>query len=341
MTALSSSHVFWLVRDLLILNHQTRQAFLSRVSMGESSMTCDWGKKLRARSANTSPEAAAEAEDWSIDVAYDEYCTRLAAIQARIASGEIEQAILSLGFSKPTSAPAEEIFGELRRRNASPHVYLIRYGGTTLIGASPAMHLRKEENVLTVETDAGTRRLGATEEDTKAIERELLGSEKDLEEQRMIVDETIRDLQAIAADTVEVPVRLEIRRVGSVMHLFTVLKARLAIGISPIDAVMSCFPPAAVTGAPRREAMKVIREVERTERGPYGGVLGTIGFDGSVDTAIVLRSAWLQNGKLYMRCGGGITHASVAPEEYNECLNKARSIQTCVAAAESRVLKTA
>jgi anthranilate synthase component 1 len=336
-----SSHVFWLVRDLLILNHRTRQAFLSRVLMDESSKARDWGKELCAPSANVSLGAAAETGDWLMDVAYDEYCARLAAIQARIASGEIEQAILSLGLSKHTSAPAEEIFGELRQRNASPHVYLVRHGRTTLIGASPAMHLRKEEDVLTVEADAGTRRLGATEENTKAIERELLGSEKDLEEQRMIVDETIRDLQAIAAGTVEVPVRLEIRRVGSVMHLFTVLKARLAMGISPIDAVMSCFPPSAVTGAPRREAMKVIREVERTERGAYGGVLGMIGFDGSVDTAIVLRSAWLQNGKVSMRCGGGITHASVAPEEYNECLNKARSIQTCVAAAESRVRKTA
>jgi anthranilate synthase component 1 len=338
-----TSQVFWLVRDLLILNHRTRKAFLSRVSTGEVPNPHNWSKRLHSQSAAPNARRAgtgAPSDEWSLDVSYDEYRAQLATIQARIAIGEIEQAILSLGLSKKSHATADEIFDELRQRNASPHVFLVRNGTTTLIGASPAMHLRKEGNLLTVETDAGTRRLGATEEENRAIERELLSSEKDLEEQRMIVDETIRDLQAIASGPVKVPVRLEIRRLGSVMHLFTVLEARIAEGLGPIDAVMSCFPPSAVTGAPRSSAMRVIQEIEQVNRGPYGGVLGMIGFDGAVDTAIVLRSAWLRDGLVSMRCGGGITHASVAVDEYNECLNKARSIQACVATAESQALKS-
>jgi anthranilate/para-aminobenzoate synthase component I len=338
-----ASHVFWLVRDLLILNHRTGDAFLSRASSGKAPNPHDRSKRLRTQSAALSArreQIASPSDDWSIDVGYEKYCAQLATIQARIAAGEIEQAILSLGLSKKSHATAGEIFDELRQRNASPHVFLVRHGATALIGASPAMHLRKEGNLLTVETDAGTRRLGATEEENRAIEHELLSSEKDLEEQRMIVDETIRDLQAIAAGPVKVPVRLEIRRLGSVMHLFTVLEARIAEGLGPIDAVMSCFPPSAVTGAPRHAAMRVIQEVEQVSRGPYGGVLGVIGFDGAVDTAIVLRSACLRDGLVSMRCGGGITHASVTVDEYNECLNKARSIQACVATAESQAVKS-
>ena len=333
-------HVFWLVRELLILDHRSRRAFLSAVSTDSRAAVLDvamWAQKLcewREPELVPPSDAAADAHRWTIDVSYDDYCSGIRAVQDRIAAGDIAQAIFSLGLFRRTIATGGQVFDVLRRKNASPHVFLLRHGGTSLVGASPAMHMRKSAGMLIVETDAGTRPVGATEEESRAIERELLGSEKDLEEQRMIVDETIRDLAAIACGPIEIPVQLQVRRLGSVMHLFTVLQAHIAQSVQPLEAVLSCFPPAAVTGAPRRAAMTVIREVECVDRGPYGGVLGLIGFDGSVDTAIILRSAWLRDGLVSMRCGGGITHASSASEEYAECLNKARSIQACIDEAE-------
>ena len=332
-------HAFWLTRVLLILVHRTSEAFVASLSReATSGAAVAWAARLQALVAN--PPASSEDTQWQVDVTFEAYCAGIQAVQARIAAGEIEQAIYSLSLSKRTPAQAEGVFHVLQRRNASPHVFLVRHGEATLIGASPAMHLRKAGELLTVETDAGTRRLGVTEQETKAIERELLSAEKDLEEQRMIVDETIADLAAIASGPVEVPVRLEVRRLGSVMHLFTVLQARVAPGVTPLGAVTSCFPPAAVTGVPRRAAMAVIREVEKVARGPYGGVLGVVSLDGSVDTAIILRSAVLRDGSVVMRCGGGITHASVAADEYQECLNKARSLQSAIDEAEA-ALRTA
>ncbi|KWV55152.1 hypothetical protein AS026_37900 [Rhizobium altiplani] len=330
---------FWLVSKMLVIDHVNAIAFIVVSGAGANSTICQeiFDELVRVPNAVARPAAtdAIERAEWAVDVSMEEYVGRIGEIQSRIGQGELQQAILSVGLSKRTNATAEAVFDVMRQRNSSPHIFLVRDEHTTLIGASPAMHLRKTGSLLTVETDAGTRRIGDTEEATQAIMQELLSSAKDLEEQKMIVDETIVDLKAIAADgKVNMPIELEVRKLGSVMHLFTVLEAEIKSDLSPLGAVLSCFPPSAVTGAPRRDAIKVIKDVERKPRGPYGGVVGMIGFDGSVDTAIILRSAWIDGDQITMRCGGGITHASVATEEYNECMNKARSMIDCVREAE-------
>ncbi|MCW1410810.1 MULTISPECIES: chorismate-binding protein [Rhizobium] len=336
---------FWLVSKMLVVDHVDASAFAVTVIQTEDAdKTYSYGacknivdEILAARPSGAQSQlAAGSAVDWVVDVSTEDYVGRIGEIQSRIARGELQQAILSVGLSKSTSATPEAVFEVMRRRNSSPHIFLVRGEAITLIGASPAMHLRKNGSLLTVETDAGTRRIGETEEETQAIMQELLGSEKDLEEQKMIVDETIVDLRAIADNGgVRMPVELEVRKLGSVMHLFTVLEAGIRQDLNPIQAVLSCFPPSAVTGAPRQAAMRVIKDVERQARGPYGGVVGLIGFDGSVDTAIILRSAWIDGDQITMRCGGGITHASNATDEYNECMNKARSMIECVKEAEA------
>lgn len=337
---------FWLVSKMLVVDHADASAFAVTVIQTEDAGQTHRPEAckdivygiLAARPATgaRSQPTAGSAVDWTVDVSMEDYVGRIGEIQSRIANGELQQAILSVGLSKSTAATPEAVFEVMRRRNSSPHIFLVRGKATTLIGASPAMHLRKDGSLLTVETDAGTRRIGETEEETQAIMQELLGSEKDLEEQKMIVDETVVDLKAIADHGgVRTPVQLEVRKLGSVMHLFTVLEADIRRDLNPIQAVLSCFPPSAVTGAPRQAAINVIKDVERAVRGPYGGVVGLIGFDGSVDTAIILRSAWIKGDQITMRCGGGITHASNATDEYNECMNKARSMIECVKEAEA------
>lgn len=335
---------FWLVSTLLVIDHASARAF--EVTIQHNGAGREAGRNSgdainRVLRRPMPPKQVSRARDpsldyWASDVSIEEYVSRIGEIQSRIARGELQQAILSVGLSKKTTTDANTVFEVIRRRNASPHIFLVRTEEAILVGASPAMHLRKEGKDLTVETDAGTRRVGDTEKATLAIMEELLHSAKDLEEQRMIVDETIVDLRVIAAaGEVSVPIELEVRRLGNVMHLFTVLQAQIKDGLSPVQAVLSCFPPSAVTGAPRRNAMQVIKDVERQSRGPYGGVLGLIGFDGSVDTAIILRSAWTKGDQITMRCGGGITHASVPTDEYTECMNKARAMIDCVREAET------
>ncbi len=337
-----SGALFWLIRTLLIIDHGADRARLVRLVSGEVDEGAEqqrlaerFATLVDARPDVGARPAAPVARDWEIDITAADYVASVAKIQDAIARNEISQAILSIGFSKPTSSTVESIFEALRRRRPSPHVFLVKSDEISLVGASPAMHLLKRGDTLTVETDAGTRRIGLTAEETEVIRNELLNSAKDREEQQMLVDETASDLQAIAVGSrVTKPIELEIRQLGHLMHIFTVLEAKCPADLGAIDAVAACLPAVAVTGAPKRGAMATIRAVEGIERGPYGGVVGLIGFDASVDSAIILRSAWLKDGRISMRCGGGITHASVATGEYDECLNKARAMMDAVEEGE-------
>lgn len=337
----------WFTRRLLAIDHGNGQAYLIHLSTSDEDESAvraalrDWIATNRNPVEDAAPGGAApprSGEEWVCDVDFDEYARRLGHIQQGISEGHLRQAILSLGMSRTTTAPPRAVFAKLRSRAAASHTFLINLDGLSVVGASPAMHLSKQGDLLSVESDAGTRRVGASAAEDRAIEQELLSSQKDIEEQQMIVEETIADVAAIArSGQVDTPVELEVRRQGQVMHLYTVLEARLNDGIGPLDAVLSCFPPAAVTGSPKAVARKYIREAEGAPRGPYAGVAGLIGLDGSVDTAVVLRSAWILGERIFLRCGGGITAASVVEEEYRECMNKAATLIDCVAAAEAEL----
>lgn len=337
-----SGAIFWLVRTLLVIDHGAGRAVLVRLMSGEFDDAAERRKLVELFSTISFSEAASRARpadpaprDWQIDIGMADYFIAVGKVQDAIGRKEISQAILSIGLSKATTSSVEEVFDALRKRRPSPHVFMFKSEDLSVVGASPAMHLLKQGDMLTIETDAGTREIGRNAEETEAIKDELLTSAKDREEQKMLVDETFMDLRALAVGgKVSMPVELEVRQLGNVMHLFTVLEARCSPRLGAIDAITACLPAAAVTGAPRKGAMATVRAVEGKDRGPYGGVVGLIGFNGSLDSAIILRSAWLRNGTISMRCGGGITHASIATDEYNECLNKARAMMDAVAEAE-------
>ncbi|MDN5925892.1 MAG: chorismate-binding protein [Hyphomicrobiales bacterium] len=336
-----SGTIFWLVTTLLTIDHRSNKAIMVHLASGNPDKDAE-RKRLADRlsaigrlQVDGAPRTETIDDDWHADVSAADYSNSVGKIQDAIARAEISQAILSIGFSKSTSTTVTQVFEALRKKRPSPHVFMIKSDELSLVGASPAMHLLKRNDTIVIETDAGTRQIGKTAEETEALRNELLNSSKDREEQKMLVDETFTDLRAIAVDSrVSTPVELEVRQLGNVMHLFTVLEAKCPKNLGPIDAIVSCLPAAAVTGRPKKAAMAAIRSVERVKRGPYGGVVGLVGFDGSVDSAIILRSAWLKDGSISMRCGGGITHASVAVDEYNECLNKARAIMDSVREAE-------
>ncbi|AMJ61447.1 chorismate-binding protein [Bosea sp. PAMC 26642] len=338
----SSGAIFWFVRTLLVIDHGGGKAVLVRLMSGEFDDAAERRKLVELFSTISSSVVASRARpanqaplDWQIDIAAADYFIAVGKVQDAIKRNEISQAILSIGLSKSTTSSVEEVFDALRKRRPSPHVFMVKSEYLSLVGASPAMHLLKQGDTLTIETDAGTRQIGQSAEETEAIKNELFASTKDREEQKMLVDETLMDLRAIAiGGKVSMPVELEVRQLGNVMHLFTVLEAQCSPRLGALEAITACLPAAAVTGAPRKGAMATVRAVESKDRGPYGGVVGLIGFNGSVDSAIILRSAWLRNGTISMRCGGGITHASIAIDEYNECHNKARAMMDAVAEAE-------
>jgi anthranilate synthase component 1 len=282
------------------------------------------------------PVAVTDVPDWTIDVEYDRYASRVERIKRMIASGAAEQVILSIGMCKPADVDPFAAFDDIFERNPSPHSYLLALDNFTLIGCSPVLHLRKSGETLTVETDGGTMPLGTSAAETRQFERELLSSAKFRAELESVVGGTIEDLRSIAAEgEVETAAPLELRRFSHVMHPYTVLTARLRTGVTTGEALRVCSPAVAVTGRPKVAALAMADAIEEAGRGPYGGVIGLLGFDGSIETAVVLRSFWIADGKAYLRSGGGIVQASEAGAEYAECLHKARIVLESVAAVEA------
>lgn len=337
-------YIFLLTREFVAIDHQNQKAFLIRLidSEDDEAYVIEL-LRHKVSSLGESTEAAAidEVQDfganWSFDTTKSAHDERVRSIQKLIGTSTLEQAILSIGMSRPFVGDTWSVFEEFYSRNPSQHAYYLNIEGFCLVGSTPLMFLNVTDGELLVETDAGTRPLGATQAESEALAKDLMTAQKDKDEQRLIVNATIADLRRIARDQrVETPVPLELRMFSHVMHLYTIFTAKLAAGVTPGAAVRQCFPSPAVSGVPRKEALRAYRALEGMQRGPYGGVIGLFEYGGNIDSAVVIRSVWFSEGSAHARTGGGIIGASDSDSEFRECMTKAAIIWDCVAAAEAR-----
>ncbi|MBV9791716.1 MAG: anthranilate synthase component I, partial [Chloroflexi bacterium] len=251
-------------------------------------------------------------------------------------AGDIFQVVPSQRFARTTSADALTIYRALRAVNPSPYMYLLRGFGLDLIGASPEMLLRVEEGVVETHPIAGTRRRGHDEADDQRLADELLADPKERAEHLMLVDLGRNDAGRVSRPgTVKVPQFMEIERYSHVMHLVSRVTGELREDLTPLDALRACFPAGTVSGAPKIRAMEIITELEPDQRGPYSGCVGYLGFDGSLDTAITIRTIYLKDGVAHVQAGGGVVADSVPDLEWKETQNKARALLRAIELAES------
>jgi para-aminobenzoate synthetase component 1 len=229
--------------------------------------------------------------------------------------------------------PPLELYARLRQRNAAPFAGYFDLGEAILLSASPERFLRLEAaqggNAPEVETRPikGTRPRGATPEEDRRQAEELLRSLKDRAENVMIIDLLRNDLGRVCQyGTVRVEAVCRLESYRYVHHLVSEVRGRLRPGLGPVDLLRACFPGGSVTGAPKVRAMQIIAELEPTVRGPYCGSLGYIGFDGALDTSILIRTFTQAAGWLQFPVGGGIVADSTPESEYAETLHKARGL---------------
>lgn len=288
-----------------------------------------------AHEATVASGARAGGDGWTPDVDRDGHALRVGAIQSKIAAGHLDGAVLSVRLSKTTDAAPLDIYREMIRINPSTFGYCIVSGNQALVGSSPLAFLDFHGGSVRLETDAGTRPVTGDARVDADARAELLASEKDAREHAVVVEEETRTLHALAdADGVGREVDREVRAFSHVMHLYTVLRARLRRGAGLAEAVLGLFPPAAVSGKPRRAARQAGTEQETGPRGPYGGVLGLVRGREEAELAVVIRSLWVDSGVASTRVGGKIVADSIPADEYDEALNKARFIVQSVAGAE-------
>ncbi|MEW6260742.1 MAG: chorismate-binding protein [Thermodesulfobacteriota bacterium] len=245
-----------------------------------------------------------------------------------IHEGDVIQTVISQPFHCPAPHHPLMLYRMQRFVNPSPYLFYMRLGGTILIGSSPETMVRLENGRAVLRPIAGTRPRGATEQQDRAYADELLADEKEKAEHLMLVDLGRNDLGRIAeTGTVQVTDLMFVERYSHVMHLVSNIQAELKAGLDAYDLLQSCFPAGTLTGAPKIRAMQIIAELEPEKRGPYGGAVGYISFQGNMDLAITIRTAIIENDTLIMRAGAGIVADSQPETEYQETLNKSMAIQ--------------
>lgn len=273
---------------------------------------------------------------WTSNFSQAEFEAAVARCKEYICAGDIFQVVLSQRLQLETTATPLDIYRALRVVNPSPFMFLLKSPAVNLIGSSPEIMVRVEEGTVTIRPLAGTRQRGATDEEDRRLEAELLADPKERAEHVMLVDLARNDLGRVSRyGTVRLSDVMRVERYSHVMHITSNAQGELAEGKSALDALRAGLPAGTVSGAPKVRAMQIIDELEPCRRGPYAGAVGYIDFTGNMDTCIALRTLVMQGTTAYVQAGAGLVADSDPASEYQETLNKARALLKAIAVAEA------
>jgi anthranilate synthase component 1 len=265
----------------------------------------------------------------------DDYERAVGTIKEYILSGDVMQVVVSQRMSIDFKAAPIDLYRALRCFNPTPYMYFFNFGDFHVVGSSPEVLVRVEDNLITVRPIAGTRPRGATEEADQALEADLLSDAKEIAEHLMLIDLGRNDTGRVAeVGSVRLTEKMVIERYSNVMHIVSNVTGQLKAGLTAMDALRAILPAGTLSGAPKVRAMEIIDELEPVKRGVYGGAVGYLAWNGNMDTAIAIRTAVIKDGQLHVQAGAGIVADSVPALEWEETLNKRRAMFRAVALAE-------
>jgi anthranilate synthase component 1 len=257
----------------------------------------------------------------------DEYKAMVLKAKEYIAAGDAFQIVLAQRFEAPFTLPPFSLYRALRRTNPSPYLYFLDFGSFAVAGSSPEILVKVSGEVVTIRPIAGTRARGNTPHEDKALEEELLADPKERAEHLMLLDLGRNDVGRVAQiGTVKVTDQFFVERYSHVMHIVSNVEGKLDTNRDALDALAAGFPAGTVSGAPKVRAMEIIDELEKEKRGLYAGCVGYFSAAGEMDTCIVLRTALVKDGKMYVQAGAGIVADSNPDAEQQECVNKAKAL---------------
>ncbi len=293
-------------------------------------------REIQAKSdKHTSPKKVEEADFIS---GFTQEGFEAAVVKAKeyITDGDIMQVVLSQRMSIPYSASPLNLYRALRCLNPSPYMFYLNLDDFHIVGSSPEILVRLEDNTVTVRPIAGTRRRGATPEQDIALEQDLLADPKELAEHLMLIDLGRNDAGRVSEiGTVQLTDKMIVERYSHVMHIVSNVTGQLQAGKNAFDVLAATFPAGTVSGAPKIRAMEIINELEPVKRGIYAGAVGYIAWSGNLDTAIAIRTAVIKDKMLHIQAGAGIVYDSVPRSEWDETMNKGRAIFRAVSMAEA------
>ena len=273
------------------------------------------------------PEKSISESDFISGFGEEDFKKSVLKAKKYIEDGDIMQVVCSQRMSLPFTADPVALYRSIRQLNPSPYMYYLNLDDFHIVGSSPEILARLEDNKVTVRPIAGTRRRGKDNKDDMAMEEEMVNDPKEIAEHLMLIDLGRNDVGKIAKPgSVEVTEKFGVERYSHVMHMVSNVEAELRDHSSAIDLFKATFPAGTVSGAPKIRAMEIIDEFEPVKRGIYGGVIGYLSWQGNMDMAIAIRTAVIKDEVLYIQAGGGWVADSIPELEWKESLNKGRAI---------------
>jgi anthranilate synthase component 1 len=338
-------------RDLVVVDHQeSKMLLVSNVFVtSESDLSIDFDTAL-ARIADMRQEL----QEQTLKVAGDfdltgqlqpklrtEKANFLAAIEKAkhfVRIGDVFQVVLAQRFDVELNASPLEVYRALRAFNPSPYMYLLSFedsnGNYAVVGSSPEALVKLQQGRAITHPIAGSRPRGATTAVDEQHEADLLADAKERAEHLMLVDLARNDLLKVCEPaSVNVTEFMQVHRFSHIMHLVSTVEGQVAAGKSVVDVFRATFPAGTLSGAPKPRALEIIDELEESNRGVYGGVVGYFDFAGNADLAIAIRTAFLRDGIAFIEAGAGLVLDSVPETEYQETVSKASAPMRAVSAA--------
>jgi anthranilate synthase component 1 len=293
-------------------------------------------RKLQAKPENHRAPKQVEETDFISGFTQQGFEDAVLKAKEYITDGDIMQVVLSQRMSIPYTASPLNLYRALRCLNPSPYMFYLNLDDFHIVGSSPEILVRLEDNMVTVRPIAGTRRRGVTPEQDLELEKDLLADPKEIAEHLMLIDLGRNDVGRVAeTGSVQLTDKMIVERYSHVMHIVSNVTGQLQPDKNAFDVLSATFPAGTVSGAPKIRAMEIINELEPVKRGIYAGAVGYIAWSGNLDTAIAIRTAVIKNNMLHIQAGAGIVYDSVPRNEWDETMNKGRAIFRAVNMAEA------
>ncbi len=265
---------------------------------------------------------------------FEAYAKAFSSIKNYIAAGDCYQVNLARRFMAPFSGDPWTLYREIRKKSPAPYSAYLSNPHCSILSASPERFLKVVDGRVETKPIKGTRPRSKDPLEDALLAQSLLRSEKDRAENLMIVDLLRNDLgKACESGTVRVEKLFDVEHFASVHHLVSTISGRLDRGEDALSLLKGAFPGGSITGAPKRRAMEIIEELEPFRRGPYCGSIARIGFDGNMDSSIMIRTLAASKSSICLWAGGGIVNDSVLHDEYEEIGHKARMLLSCMESA--------
>ncbi|WP_341356487.1 anthranilate synthase component I [Rossellomorea sp. y25] len=318
---------------VIVFDHLEHKVFIVVMNEWTEDQTGDLDKKVKEVEAELSNvylkthKKNLDRLSFHAQTSKDEFMVKVEEAKQSIGEGEIFQVVLSQRLKASFSGDPFSFYRSLRKSNPSPYMFFIDFEDYVVMGASPESLLKVQGREITTNPIAGTRRRGETLDLDRELEKELLTDEKEIAEHRMLVDLGRNDLGRVCEiGSIYLSKYLTIERYKYVMHIVSEVKGELKEEVKPLEALTNCLPAGTVSGAPKIRAMQIINELETTKRGVYSGAVGYIGVNGNLDFALAIRTMVLKDKTAYVQAGAGIVYDSDPASEYEETMNKAKSL---------------